>query len=115
MSEFVNLPADSNQARGIAESAIDFVGGKTGEAVAATVWQKLEKLHIDSVSVRGIGLGTALQCPDCATAGGVGISHNRQRGCVLLWLQRARENRKSRGRQFFCRARMGFQRHEFRL
>ena len=28
LSEFVNLPADTNQARGIAQYAIDFVGGK---------------------------------------------------------------------------------------
>ena len=50
MSEFVTLPADTNQARGIAQYAIDFRGGEDRRGPTPAVWQKLEKLHIDSVA-----------------------------------------------------------------
>jgi 2-methylcitrate dehydratase len=63
MSDFVNLPADSNQARGIAQYALKFIGGKNGEAVAATVWQKLEKLHIDSVACGASALARRCNAP----------------------------------------------------
>lgn len=45
----VTLPADSNQALGIAQYAKDFIGGKYGDAVDASVWERVEQFHTDSV------------------------------------------------------------------
>lgn len=45
----VTLPADSNQALGIAEYAKDFIGGKYGNSIDASVWEKIEMFHTDSV------------------------------------------------------------------
>merc|ERR1719384_889243 len=48
-SSSVTLPADSNQALGIAQYAKDFIGGKYGDAVDASVWERIEQFHTDSV------------------------------------------------------------------
>lgn len=45
----VTLPADSNQALGIANYAIDFIGGKYGDSIDASVWERVEMFHTDSV------------------------------------------------------------------
>jgi len=45
----VTLPADSNQALGIAQYAKDFIGGKYGDNIDASVWEKIEMFHTDSV------------------------------------------------------------------
>ncbi|MCC7084589.1 MAG: MmgE/PrpD family protein [Pirellulales bacterium] len=68
MSEFVILPADTNQARGIAQYAIDFVKKKFAAEPSAKVWQRLELFHLDSVAcgVSALALGcnapTVLRC-----------------------------------------------------
>jgi 2-methylcitrate dehydratase len=63
MSEFVTLPADTNQAQRIAQFAIDFVAGKFGHGPAPAVWQKLEKLHIDSVACGASALARRCNAP----------------------------------------------------
>jgi len=45
----ITLPADSNQALGIAQYAKDFIGGKYGDKIDASVWEKIEQFHTDSV------------------------------------------------------------------
>ncbi|CAE7284447.1 prpD1 [Symbiodinium sp. CCMP2456] len=45
----VTLAADSNQALGIAQYALDFIGGKYGDNIDASVWEKIEQFHTDSV------------------------------------------------------------------
>jgi 2-methylcitrate dehydratase len=45
----VTLPADSNQALGIAQYAKDFIGCKYGETVDDIVWKRIEQFHTDSV------------------------------------------------------------------
>ena len=109
------LPADTNQARGIAQYAIDFVAAKIGEGPTPAVWQKLEKLHIDSVGLRGISVGPRLQRPDDAAKGGVGIPHRRQPRRLLLRIESARESRKSGRGQLLGRARVGRQWNQLRL
>merc|ERR1719375_516589 len=48
-SSAVTLPADSNQALGIGQYAKDFIGGKYGDNIDDSVWQKIEMFHTDSV------------------------------------------------------------------
>jgi 2-methylcitrate dehydratase len=45
----ITLPADSNQALGIGQYAKDFIGGKYGDNIDDSVWQKIEMFHTDSV------------------------------------------------------------------
>lgn len=45
----ITLPAESNQALGIAQYAKDFIGGKYGDKIDASVWEKIEQFHTDSV------------------------------------------------------------------
>lgn len=49
MSTTVTLPADSNQALGLANYAIDFIGGKYGDNIDPIVWERIEQFHTDSV------------------------------------------------------------------
>jgi 2-methylcitrate dehydratase len=49
MSTTVTLPADSNQALGLAQYAIDFIGGKYGDNIDAHTWERIEMFHTDSV------------------------------------------------------------------
>jgi len=59
---YLSLPADTNQARGIAEYAIDFVAGKfdpPGEAALAQV----ERFHLDSVGCALAALGISANAP----------------------------------------------------
>jgi len=48
-STAVTLPADSNQAQGIAQYAKDFIGGKYGDNLEPIVWKRIEQFHTDSV------------------------------------------------------------------
>mmetsp|Transcript_110390 Transcript_110390/g.213810 ORF Transcript_110390/g.213810 Transcript_110390/m.213810 type:complete len:565 (-) Transcript_110390:168-1862(-) len=48
-SSTVTLPADSNQALGIAQYAKDFIGGKYGDDIDDHVWLRIEQFHTDSV------------------------------------------------------------------
>merc|ERR1719183_1215737 len=48
-STAVTLPADSNQAQGIAQYAKDFIGGKYGDNMEPIVWKRIEQFHTDSV------------------------------------------------------------------
>jgi 2-methylcitrate dehydratase len=59
LSDFVDLPADSNQARGIAQYAIDFVRGKFPDGPSERVWRTLDQFHVDSVGcgVSALALG----------------------------------------------------------
>eukprot|EP00927_Polykrikos_kofoidii_P050292 TRINITY_DN441_c0_g1_i6.p1 TRINITY_DN441_c0_g1~~TRINITY_DN441_c0_g1_i6.p1 ORF type:complete len:558 (-),score=90.49 TRINITY_DN441_c0_g1_i6:182-1855(-) len=45
----ITLPADSNQALGIAQYAKDFIDGKFGDDIDEKVWEKVEQFHTDSV------------------------------------------------------------------
>jgi len=45
----VTLPADSNQALGIAHYAKDFIDGKYGDNIDDSVWERIEMFHTDSV------------------------------------------------------------------
>jgi 2-methylcitrate dehydratase len=59
-SNFVHLPADSNQALGIAQYAIDFMSGSLGEGPDESVWKRVELFHTDSVfcGLSALALGT---------------------------------------------------------
>ncbi|CAD7970404.1 unnamed protein product [Amoebophrya sp. A25] len=48
-SSSVKLPRDSNQALGLGQYAIDFIGGKYGDEVDASVYDRVEMFHTDSV------------------------------------------------------------------
>jgi len=48
-STTVVLPADSNQALGIANYAKDFIGGKYGDNIDPIAWERIEQFHTDSV------------------------------------------------------------------
>jgi len=48
-STTITLPADSNQAQGIAQYAKDFIAGKYGDNIDAIVWERIEQFHTDSV------------------------------------------------------------------
>ncbi len=63
MSEFVDLPADTNQARGIAQYAIDFMAGKYSPSPAEHVWQRLEQFHVDSVACGVSALAAGCNAP----------------------------------------------------
>merc|ERR1719359_1662783 len=45
----VTLPADSNQALGIAQYAKDFIDGKYGDNIDDHTWLRIEQFHTDSV------------------------------------------------------------------
>ncbi|CBZ51548.1 putative MmgE/PrpD family domain containing protein [Neospora caninum Liverpool] len=48
-ADSIVLPRDSNQALGIAQFAIDFLGGKYGDNVDENVYEKVRLFHTDSV------------------------------------------------------------------
>ncbi|MBS1716099.1 MAG: MmgE/PrpD family protein [Armatimonadetes bacterium] len=75
MSTSVTLPANSNQALGIGQFAIDFLGGKLGSGPSAAVLQRTSMFHTDAVlcGASALALGTnaptvlrneALEYPD---------------------------------------------------
>jgi 2-methylcitrate dehydratase len=58
--QFVTLPADSNQARGIADYAIAFMRGELGDGPSGAVLDRTELFHVDSVfcGLSALALGT---------------------------------------------------------
>src|SRR3954468_1668395 len=62
MNTYLTLPRDSNQARGIAQYAIDFLAGKLGKPSEA-VLKRLELFHLDSVACGISALGCSLNAP----------------------------------------------------
>lgn len=48
-STSITLPADSNQALGIGQYAIDFLNDKYGDNIDPIVWERIEQFHTDSV------------------------------------------------------------------
>jgi len=45
----ITLPKDSNQALGLGEYAVDFIGDKYGDKIDDSVWDRIEMFHTDSV------------------------------------------------------------------
>ncbi len=60
MSNTVTLSRDSNQALGIAQFAIDFLGGKLGQGPSAAVLERTQLFHTDSTlcGLSALALGT---------------------------------------------------------
>jgi len=65
MATAVTLPADSNQALGIAQYAIDFIGGKYGDNIDPAVWERIEMFHTDSVMCGISALAMKTNAPCC--------------------------------------------------
>ncbi len=61
-SESVTLPRDTNQARGIAQFALDFLGGKLGIPGAA-VLRQVERFHRDSIACGVSALAARANAP----------------------------------------------------
>mmetsp|Transcript_97700 Transcript_97700/g.272854 ORF Transcript_97700/g.272854 Transcript_97700/m.272854 type:complete len:542 (+) Transcript_97700:74-1699(+) len=61
----ITLPADSNQALGIAQYALDFISGKYGDNIDATVWERIEMFHTDSVMCGISALALKTNAPCC--------------------------------------------------
>jgi 2-methylcitrate dehydratase len=61
-STYVTLLADSNQARGIGQYAIDFLAGNLGQPDAA-VLARVEQFHTDSVACAVAALATGMNAP----------------------------------------------------
>lgn len=59
------LPADSNQALGIAQYAIDFIAGKYGDNISPEVWKKIEQFHTDSVMCGISAIAMKTNAPNC--------------------------------------------------
>ncbi len=59
-TNFTVLPADSNQALGIGQYAIDFIEGRLGDGPARSVLDRTELFHTDSVfcGISALALGT---------------------------------------------------------
>jgi 2-methylcitrate dehydratase len=61
-STYVNLPRNSNQARGIGQYAVDFVGGRLGSP-SEEVLRRVELFHLDSVACAVAALATKANAP----------------------------------------------------
>jgi 2-methylcitrate dehydratase len=61
-STYVNLPRNSNQARGIGQYAIDFLAGRLGQPADA-VLQRVEQFHLDSVACAIAALASQANAP----------------------------------------------------
>jgi 2-methylcitrate dehydratase len=61
-TEYVFLSRRENQARGLAQYALDFLGGKLGEASPPAITQ-VEALHLDSVATAIGALATGCRAP----------------------------------------------------
>merc|ERR1719181_2618385 len=59
----VTLPADSNQALGIAQYAKDFIDGKYGDNIGDFTWQRIEMFHTDSVMTGTSALALKTNAP----------------------------------------------------
>mmetsp|Transcript_142246 Transcript_142246/g.248038 ORF Transcript_142246/g.248038 Transcript_142246/m.248038 type:complete len:550 (+) Transcript_142246:56-1705(+) len=61
----VTLPADSNQALGIAQYAIDFIGGKYGDNIDPIVWERIQQFHTDATMCGISALAMGTNAPNC--------------------------------------------------
>jgi 2-methylcitrate dehydratase len=61
-SSYIELAADTNQARGVGQYAIDFLAGKLGQPDVA-VLQRVEQFHTDSVACAVAALATGMNAP----------------------------------------------------
>jgi 2-methylcitrate dehydratase len=61
-STYVQLPADTNQARGLGQYAIDFLAGRLGQPDGA-VFERVEQFHTDSVACAVAALATGTNAP----------------------------------------------------
>ncbi len=59
---FVTLPRDRNQARGLAQYALDFLAGRLGEPAPA-VYREVERFHVDSVACGVSALARGANAP----------------------------------------------------
>jgi 2-methylcitrate dehydratase len=59
---YVQLPAETNQARGLGQYAIDFLAGRLGQPDAA-VLKRVEQFHTDSVACAVAALATGTNAP----------------------------------------------------
>ena len=82
MNQFVTLARDTNQARGIAEYAIDTVTGRHRGPNDA-VLKRVEQFHLDSVACGVSALVRRRERPHGVTPGSVGISNgSAAAGCA---------------------------------
>jgi 2-methylcitrate dehydratase len=66
-SQYVTLPRDTNQARGIGQYAIDFLGGKLGQPGNAAL-TKVEQFHTDTVACAVGALAIGASAPSLLRA-----------------------------------------------
>ncbi len=81
MSEFVNLPADTNQARGIAQYAVDFLAGKFSPGPGEEVWRRLEQFHVDSVACGVSALAAGCNAPTVLRREALEYAENKGATC----------------------------------
>lgn len=62
MSDHVTLRPDENQARGIGQYAIDFLGGKWPDP-EPSVWKMVERFHVDSIACAVSALACGANAP----------------------------------------------------
>jgi len=81
-STTITLPADSNQALGIAQYALDFISGKYGDNIDATVWERIEMFHTDSVMCGISALALKTNAPCCLR--GEALEYPDPRGATVF-------------------------------
>ena len=122
-SQYVRLPRDSNQARGIGQYAIDFLAGRLGQPTPA-VLAKVEQFHFDSVACAVASLATganaprllraeALEYPDSHGAGCFGSSRRVAAEKAVAANCSAVRELDSNGTNFGYNPRTGYMRGEF--
>ena len=84
--EATTLPADSNQALGIANFSIDFMAGKGAPDEA--VWKRVQQFHTDSVMCGLSALAYKTNAPTCLRA--EALEYTATTGCFLLLLNAER-------------------------
>ena len=66
-NEFVTLPRDENQARGIGQYALDFMAGKLGQP-DQSVLRRVEQFHLDSIACGVSALACRANAPQVLRA-----------------------------------------------
>ena len=113
-SESVTLPCDTNQARGLGQFALDFLGGKFPDPGVA-VPRQVERFHRDSIACGVSALAAGAECADIVAPRGDARCLRAAPAKDPASDRRCGSARESRGCQLLGRPRMGFQRHELRL
>lgn len=80
MENFVTLPADTNQARGIGQYALDFVSGKFEASPSEQVWRRLDQFHLDSVACGVSALALGCNAPTVLRREAMGYAWPGSRG-----------------------------------